>query len=684
MDLPRADNPPSPPYAGTMQPDSTLPAMVAFIKRRLVKTAEVGGQRFPALAETAERFNDTSWFWTDDNAKAAELLAEPGLYDADPAYADAALDFVLRMSEGAVIQRRCGPPELRVLSTDPRAFRVETAFFILEGDLSQGLVRHALRFNDGRTVTAAQHTGNMVSVRQGRRDRTLDVEKNITDFAVEADEDQVAVWHSSRVAFPAVPWLRRAAKPLGRLRYTYTIRKDRPGVALRVELQLDPGVALDGCVLTTAVDQLSITHGVEYRGFAVRAAGVDRTVCGVADDRTTLHEGPADYASIAQAGASPGFSYAIHTLLRDGARLATIQARGQKAGLLHWVLHRYRMGAVPVGGAAVVQEERMVTGGGYYDALAHYEAVLRDGAGGGGYDPSMTYDIGAELNAVAAHILFARRGRYREPPAEARLQVMQAWYDRHVQRYFDFIRPGESDDLSRVFTRGIAFVALSLDCMVRATGDARYRAQLDLACSIILRTQKRLPCGRDEHDITFVDTWAGRVPFLDNHASCVLALARAAWHGDPGGTLSQAVREGILGIKLYSGVVDLGAGHTVAADSLATLNTGGHEHADTGFWNFKLGMVLRALRAASHAADAGKLDLDAAARRRLATRQAICLDVLAQSMRWHRDGAGNMDGDMMEVLTARIAGETNSETQPWVALGLVPVVDEAIVALAVP
>ncbi len=49
-----------------MQPDSTLPAMVAFIKRRLVKTAEMGGQRFPALAETAERFNETSWFWTDD------------------------------------------------------------------------------------------------------------------------------------------------------------------------------------------------------------------------------------------------------------------------------------------------------------------------------------------------------------------------------------------------------------------------------------------------------------------------------------------------------------------------------------------------------------------------------------------------------------------------------------------
>jgi hypothetical protein len=39
---------------------------------------------------------------------------------------------------------------------------------------------------------------------------------------------------------------------------------------------------------------------------------------------------------------------------------------------------------------------------------------------------------------------------------------------------------------------------------------------------------------------------------------------------------------------------------------------------------------------------------------------------------------------MLEVLTSRMSGETNSETQPWVALGLVPVVDEQIVALIVP
>ena len=668
----------------TPAPDAdaaTLRAMRAFIVNRLSKPVDMGCEQFTALSETAERFNETRWFWTDDNAKAAELLAEPGFYDRDPAPADAAIDFVMRMSGGAVIGRRCGPPELRVLSTDPKAFRAETAFFILEGDLSRGVVRQSLRFNDGRTVIAAQHTGNVLDFRQGARKRVVDVENTIDAFGVEPGPDSFTVWHSSRIPGPRRLWQRTPADPVARLRYTYTIGADLPGVSLKVELTTDPGITLDDVVLSTALDQLSRIPGVDYRAVAVRAGGVDTTNQRVPDAATTLHTGPAEYVGVSQVGGSPGFSYGIHLLAADGARLRDVVARGQKNGLLHWLLLAYPVGTVAAGSTATIAETRMLTGGGYYDALEHYETVLRGGVGGGGYDPSMTYDIGAELNAVAVNILFARHGRYAHPPAPERLAAMQGWYDRHLERYFAFARPGEPDDLSRLFTRGIAYVALSLDCMLRATGEARYRERLDLTVALILRMGRRLPCGRDEWDITFGDVWASHVPFLDNHASCVLALARASWHGDPDGRLSAAVNEAILGIKLHTAVVDLGNGHTIAADSLATLNTGPHPHADTGFWNFKLGVVLRALHAAEHAADAGKLQMDALARKRLAIRRDLCVELLEMSMRWHTAPDGE---PMLEVLTSRIAGETNSETQPWVALGLVPSIDEQIVALAVP
>lgn len=653
---------------------STLDAMVAFIKTNLVKTAQLdSGDAFLALSETAVRFNDTSWFWTDDNAKAAELLCDPVLYDADPATANAAIDFVLRMSEGAVIQRRCSKAELRVLSIDPAAFRVETAFFIIEGDLSRGIVRHALRFNDGRTVTAAQHTGNMISFRHQRKGVTLDVENTITRHDIRVEERSVVLSHTSTIRRRA-SFLQRDPPVLAELTYSYTVSADRPSMALTVTLAPMPGVTLQDVVLSTALDQLSIVPGVDYRAVAIRAKGSNQAIRTVADNCVILHSGPADYCSVVQEGASPGFSYAIHTLLRDGAKLGDILARGQTEGRLHWLINRYAVGMVKDDAPAIIREERMVTGGGYYDALEHYAAVLADGLGGGGSDPSMTYDIGAELNAIATHILFARMDQYANRPDDARLERLTAWYDRHVQRYFDFIRPNEAGDLDRIFTRGIAFTVLSLDCMLRATADERYRKFLDMAVQLVLRMQRRLSCGRDTHDVTFGDTWAGLTPFLDNHAACILALARASRHGDPDGALGQAIHEGILGIRLYSGVVDLGAGHLEAYDGLAVLNPPERgSHADTGFWNFKLGVVLRALYATGHAVADGAIVATAMDRHRRVIRQDVARSMLASCMR--------QTNETLEILTSRIAGETNSETQPWVALGLVPVIDQRVVTL---
>ena len=166
---------------------------------------------------------------------------------------------------------------MRVLSTDPKAFRVETAFFILEGDLSLGVVRHSLRFNDGRTVIAAQHTGNLIDFRHGTRKRVVDVEGTIDDFGVEATgPDSFTVWHSSRIPGPRQLWQRGPTAPIvAQLRYTYTVGADLPSVSLKVELTPDPGIELHDVVLSTALDQLSSVQGIDYHRVAVRAGGTD-------------------------------------------------------------------------------------------------------------------------------------------------------------------------------------------------------------------------------------------------------------------------------------------------------------------------------------------------------------------------------------------------------------------------
>ena len=287
----------------------------------------------------------------------------------------------------------------------------------------------------------------------------------------------------------------------------------------------------------------------------------------------------------------------------------------------------------------------------------------------------MTYDIGSELNAVAAQILFACTGQYRNPPPADRLAALRAWYDRHVQRYFETVRPGEAGDLGRVYARGLAFVVLSLDCMLRATGETRYCTMLDAGISLILRMQRR-DRRRGVERVTFAEM--GMMPFLDGQAACILALARAAWHGDADGALTRAIHEGILGMELWTGAVERGGGHVEAYDGLAVTSPAEHgEHADAGFWTFKMALVLRALHAARFAGDAGAIGMSQQEAGRIALRLAIARRQVGASMRRH----AGADGDVLEALTSGIAGETNSETQPWVALGLVPLMDERIATL---
>src|SRR6516162_7112013 len=84
-----------PRFEGLAGSDNTiLTPMVNFIAKELAKVIDpLQPEPIVAIAETAERINDTRWFWVDDTAKTAELFAVPNVRDAYPALADATLDY---------------------------------------------------------------------------------------------------------------------------------------------------------------------------------------------------------------------------------------------------------------------------------------------------------------------------------------------------------------------------------------------------------------------------------------------------------------------------------------------------------------------------------------------------------------------------------------------------------------
>ena len=280
----------------------------------------------------------------------------------------------------------------------------------------------------------------------------------------------------------------------------------------------------------------------------------------------------------------------------------------------------------------------------------------------------MSYDIGAELNAVAATILFTSRGLYSvSPPTEERLQALKAWYDRHLDLYLAVVRPGEPDEHQRVFVRGLSFVILSLDCMARAYEDGEYRAKLETCVQLLLRLE--VPVAGEFEESLFATHAPDdpHPPELDCQSAALLALARAAYWGDPDRRISDAIRRGLRGIVPTYSYADQGEPKTLIYESIAVRKKTAGTLRDTGYWNFKLGLSLRAFNAIRQIKDLGLLSLDPDTLNHLDLLTDISRRAIVPSI---RRGNGTI-----EVLTCQSAGETNSETQPWVALGLVPAIE---------
>ena len=66
-------------------------------------------------------------------------------------------------------------------------------------------------------------------------------------------------------------------------------------------------------------------------------------------------------------------------------------------------------------------------------------------------------------------------GSYAAPVPPERLATLRTWFDRHLDAFFTAVAPQGDAAGHRVYVRGLAFVILALDGMLRSTGDARYR-----------------------------------------------------------------------------------------------------------------------------------------------------------------------------------------------------------------
>jgi hypothetical protein len=198
--------------------------------------------------------------------------------------------------------------------------------------------------------------------------------------------------------------------------------------------------------------------------------------------------------------------------------------------------------------------------------------------------------------------------------------------------------------------------------MYRATGSDHYRQQLGRLCEALLDFEIRYddmvgtPAGGFAYGIT-----SQRNAYVDGHSASLLALTQAArCIDDP--RFAAAIDRGLASYCLETCRVNGNPPFKFDTISTITIDGNGTRHSENAFWNFNIGLALRFFAALRNATDP--------ALQAIAARHGDRMELLEMVMRLQVERSIIERDDCVEIAVAVGGGETNSETQPWVTLGL--------------
>ncbi|WP_338663056.1 hypothetical protein VQH23_23320 [Pararoseomonas sp. SCSIO 73927] len=631
----------------------------AFIVRHLMRPV---GPRFGerhAVAETEEAMDGDRWFWSDDNAKVLEFLSIPSVWWAYPEAVEATFGFLRDLCRGPYVYRRLGAVRLEAVENDGARARFVHSLMDITCDLPRGVVTVGMRFHDGRTARNVMLTGNYVRFTHAGVDRTLDVEDAIDAWEVRHRGDLLELSHASDLCFAHEGQTLR----LGRLVYAYRFDARSTVFRAEVSLDLDPGLTVSDLVLTIATDEL--THGelgIVYNTVRARQPGAAPIVAGATEPAEGLLPiRGAPYWSMSRDRFMRGFSPAIHSLPREPGRLSALSIVAREEGKLHWVVAEHAFPGAHRGGRISAEETKLLTSGGFYDRVEDMAAIIGAEAAAAPSQPidlSLSYDYGVELAAFARRArMLARAGNAAGPVVEEALGM----HDQLLAAYEENMLAPAAADPRAIFSRPLSFVVMGLVDALAVTGSPRHHEALRRAVDALLTFERPM---RDAAggEVSVFPMGQGEPPYLDCHAAAVLALARAATAlEDP--RIAPALDRALGAYALGTHAVDLGG--PVRQDGVvvdATDETGGR-HAHGSFWNYSAGLSLRGFAALRRSSRPEVREVLSRHGERLELFETLMRRQVARSIRER--------GDALEIRTSVPSAESNSETQPWVAMGII-------------
>ena len=641
-----------------MIPTDAIPA-AEFLIRRLYRSIDVAeGRRFSAIAENENSGGD-DWYWSDDNAKSLEFLSRPEIWRRFPNETAEILRFVRSMCRGPYIFRRVSSPRLEPGAKEGTVSNYVHSLMQLKHDLSRGAVAAGVRFHDERTHDNLWLTANRVEFTYRHHRFSLSPERAISNVDATQKGHSLQLRHSSDLYFTP----RWRSLRLGQLTYTYTVDARSMLIEVEAVLDLEPGREVTDVVLAVGHDALEhpyftgIGADTEPTGNLLFSAGEPGPA--------SIDMAGASYYSIRQ-GFISGDALAIHTVSRGPARLTAIETEVRTPGKLERATATYAFPGPRRGGRLVAAEWKLITAGGFYNRVGDYIGFVRDAvktrsAQSATYDYSISYDYGVTINAFAKCFAACASG-------DLTLQVatlqdeLRSLFNLYLDYYFDLYVNEHARQPNTIFSRELAFVILAVVTMHRATGDDDYLRRLGRLCDILLDFEVRFEDVAGNPASGFLMRLdSPRAAYVDCHSAALLALTQASrCISDP--RLAPAIDRGLASYFLETCRVDVGGPRKVDTVSTTMIDDHGTRRTENPFWNFKVGMTLRFFNALRNTPDPALQAVAVQHGDRIELFEIILRRQLERSITEREDG--------IEIRCAEIAAETNSETQPWVMLGL--------------
>jgi hypothetical protein len=439
-------------------------------------------------------------------------------------------------------------------------------------------------------------------------------------------------------------------------------------VDLKAELDIAPGIEISDAALTFGLDNLSHNdNNIRYEAMSVVVPGQElRIVEANAKARTEIDARGCRYWSVFQRSQMAGFAVGIHSLPAGTCPMSLLRVNCQEEGArLHWVVSEFEFSG-PQRGKLIAQERKLITSGGFYSAADTYADILQRQSRLADVracpiDFSVSYDYGAEVHSLARCFRSLSTEGMFSPDKELKSRLKDSVS--HLFHVYDerFLKEARASD-AEIFSRSLSFVALAYAEMLEATGETSYSQALRNSCELICRFERQNLAVDGSVQSGFVmGTKHDALPYVDCHAACLLALSRGIELLDEKAWVA-SIDRGLAAFCIDTVLINFCGPKKQDVVGVDYLDHDSQRHTLETFWNFKAGLCLRLFNALQKTQHEGLRAVWAKHSERLSVLEGLMRDRITRSLRERETG--------IEILTSMLSAETNSETQPWVALGL--------------